>query len=623
MAGTRRIVPRGDLEGSIGSGEKRWEKAYIGNVSITYDTLADLKDDLELMEGSTATTKGYYAINDGGAAVYTIREKGVSDADDGGSVIFLDNGKVAELLVSDNTINVKQFGAKGDNTANDYYALQAALDFVPNGGCVYFPKGRYKINDGLVLEKNDVTIYSDFRAEYLCTIYSDQSITILTTTGYGARIQGINFWGNGSSEVFGTTHGISFDRRSLGDEETYSNLDAEVRDCGFIYINTCITGYGRNVFVFDCIFSNSKIGVKGQSFIYGDNQYADLRGWRITGNRFHSMGNPIRYLTQETLDTWCIQFPEDDINLSHVEIANNNADWCFAGFYTGAMFGFSIHDNYLYQIAAPFIVSHSIFPINNTPYSTRIQTIINNVVTVANIAKSYSYAWNIVDISKCCLLFIKGNVIKEAPHETYKIYECYEVHIDGDSIINNNSVFLNDPVKRNVIAGYNLEGIEIKNMFVRSQQGNSSDYLLKETGNTTRNLMMKNNVLMTVDAPTNITVDKFHINSVGEGMPWVVPSFKNGWSYNAGTGYRRRFDGFVEINLRINPGTDNTVAFTLPAGCHPRGQMIINGATYSPLASANEHYVVFETNGDVIINYMGQGTPTQPICIHIVFEAAG
>lgn len=131
---TRRIVPRGDLEGSIGSGEKRWEKAYIGNVSVVYDTVADMKADLELREGSAARTKGYSSINDSNDGFYSIREKQVSDVEDGITIIFLDNGNVAERIstkdnfyfdtvaemkTNTNLLAGQTVQTKGYNSAND------------------------------------------------------------------------------------------------------------------------------------------------------------------------------------------------------------------------------------------------------------------------------------------------------------------------------------------------------------------------------------------------------------------------------------------------------------------------------------------------------------------------
>ena len=78
--------------------------------------------------GSVYGTLGYYTANDGGAGIYTIRAITASDVDDGGSVIFLENGNVAELIVSDE-ININQFGGKGDGTTDDNVAIVNAVAY--------------------------------------------------------------------------------------------------------------------------------------------------------------------------------------------------------------------------------------------------------------------------------------------------------------------------------------------------------------------------------------------------------------------------------------------------------------------------------------------------------------
>lgn len=67
------------------------------NGSMCFDSVADMvASDLE--SGQTVITKGYYCVNDGGSALYTIRAKDVADVEDGNSIIFLDNGNVAEKI---------------------------------------------------------------------------------------------------------------------------------------------------------------------------------------------------------------------------------------------------------------------------------------------------------------------------------------------------------------------------------------------------------------------------------------------------------------------------------------------------------------------------------------------
>lgn len=99
--------------------------------SAILNSVLELKSS-ELTAGSTAQTLGYYTVNDGGGATYIIRAKADDDVDDGGSIIELDNGFVAELVVFDDTVNAKQFGAIGDGTTDETVAFANCLDFCTN-----------------------------------------------------------------------------------------------------------------------------------------------------------------------------------------------------------------------------------------------------------------------------------------------------------------------------------------------------------------------------------------------------------------------------------------------------------------------------------------------------------
>lgn len=129
---------------------------------FVFDSVAEMILSAELLPSTTAITKGYYAPNDGGAGFYNIRVS-LSDVEDGGSIIFLDNGNVAELI-TDGTVNVKQFGAYGDGTHDDTDAIQTAINSViPNRNTVIpkivFPSGTYKITDTITLQ-NYTSLYA-------------------------------------------------------------------------------------------------------------------------------------------------------------------------------------------------------------------------------------------------------------------------------------------------------------------------------------------------------------------------------------------------------------------------------------------------------------------------------
>ena len=69
----------------------------------------------------------------------------------------IDPGKTSDLA----TVNVKDFGAKGDGKTDDTAAVQAAIDKVygEGGGYVYLPSGTYPLN--AVNIKTNVCLYSD------------------------------------------------------------------------------------------------------------------------------------------------------------------------------------------------------------------------------------------------------------------------------------------------------------------------------------------------------------------------------------------------------------------------------------------------------------------------------
>lgn len=119
-----------------------------------YNSVDEMRKSETAIVGRPCVTLGYYEPNDGGGGVYIIRHKKESDVDDGGSIIVLDNGNVAELLI-DGPVNVKQFGAKGDGTHDDSIPMVNALSSTKQkDNTLYIPKGTYYIASKLNIGAN-------------------------------------------------------------------------------------------------------------------------------------------------------------------------------------------------------------------------------------------------------------------------------------------------------------------------------------------------------------------------------------------------------------------------------------------------------------------------------------
>lgn len=227
------------------------------NVTWTFDTVADMKASTNLIIGSHASTLGYHAINDGGAATYYVASSLGVVADEG-SVIALGDGKVAILALSDNNVNVKQFGAKGDGTTNDSTAIRNALRFKTNEtttvefikGETYIVDGNFYIYSNTTVDLNgceikviDGTPASDAynRVQFLNNLDS------MTVAGYGSlenfHVKNGTFNGNIGGVTFALFHALNCSFKDIEFKDCFVSThvfdlagckDIEIKHCNFI-----------------------------------------------------------------------------------------------------------------------------------------------------------------------------------------------------------------------------------------------------------------------------------------------------------------------------------------------------------------------------------------------------
>lgn len=94
---------------------------------LAYNTVAEMKQATNLVNGSFVKTYGFYNINDGGASYYKVREITNQDNINEMNLIALTNQNLVAELITNQLINVKQYGAKGDNVNDDIENIQIAI----------------------------------------------------------------------------------------------------------------------------------------------------------------------------------------------------------------------------------------------------------------------------------------------------------------------------------------------------------------------------------------------------------------------------------------------------------------------------------------------------------------
>lgn len=143
--------------------------SYLNSKAVFgFDNIESMKNATNLINGSYAQTLGYYTKNDGGGSLYKIREITNDDVVDNGSIIPLQNNSlIAELIVNNNTISIKQFGAYGDDIHDDTIPFNNLISYI-NGKymTLYINKGIYKLNSSITVDWSNPNFNQNFGGSY-------------------------------------------------------------------------------------------------------------------------------------------------------------------------------------------------------------------------------------------------------------------------------------------------------------------------------------------------------------------------------------------------------------------------------------------------------------------------
>ena len=183
----------------LGIGSEEYE--VMDSKARPVKTIAEMKllDNLEV--GDIIQTIGYHLANDGGGATYLIREKTEQDIEDNGSIHFINDSLVAELIKGD-TLNILQYGADKTGVSDVSVIVTKALNKFSH---IYFPEGSYKFTNPITIAKSNVTISGN--NAYL-TYHGTEYFINVKTQITSLMIKGFTIKGDTTNKCFNFNNGI-------------------------------------------------------------------------------------------------------------------------------------------------------------------------------------------------------------------------------------------------------------------------------------------------------------------------------------------------------------------------------------------------------------------------------
>ena len=224
-----------------------------------FDNVADMKLAQNLVNGSKCKTLGFNAYNDGGGAFYKIRTITNDDIVDEITIISLyDNLLIAELI-SEQTMNTKQFNINETNT-DSTDKLQKAINYCITNKCKLnilsninisqLKSNILTINGNINIDGNNHTIYNNIIGDY-------HSLFLITGS---VNIKNLNVTNDEDNAPTANT----------GIVDLYDRVDFYLRECynslfENITINNCI-----GVWQFICVRCNNTV-IKNNIINYNEN----------------------------------------------------------------------------------------------------------------------------------------------------------------------------------------------------------------------------------------------------------------------------------------------------------------------------------------------------------------
>ena len=185
--------------------------------------------------------------------------------------------KAHNRMIAWSVANVKDFGAVGNGVTDDTAAIQAAMDALPNGSALYFPRGRYVVSSTLNCERQHFRIYGESAPSQNGQNQREGSVIEFSQ----ATTQGIIF-DDDQAVTTNSTRRIGVENMGFVGDTTSAILqfnDAPQINIENVFVDNKTTGSGRGINFLRCFLVSTK-----NLFVFkSDNERAtDSIGIRLT-----------------------------------------------------------------------------------------------------------------------------------------------------------------------------------------------------------------------------------------------------------------------------------------------------------------------------------------------------
>lgn len=248
--------------------------AYLNSKAIFgFDNVESMKNSTNLIDGSYAETLGFYNKNDGGNALYKIRNITNEDIVDNMFIIALNNNNlIAELIYTD-TINIKQIGAISDGSEDISNYINNALIKVNK---IIFEKGNYYVNQQINISKDNILLKGN--------TYRNSNI-IFGDNGE-LNFIGTSITSGGKQRQFLTIENLNLRHYNTSTRQTpYLNLIC----CAYIKILNCwFYGKGKQILAWECFDSR----IINTDFEWGGSSEDNIIGFELRSTNGDNENNP-------------------------------------------------------------------------------------------------------------------------------------------------------------------------------------------------------------------------------------------------------------------------------------------------------------------------------------------